>query len=81
MADKEYLVARAREADQLLNGNVFGQVLAESREQIIRDWENAEDPIEREQCWAALRGLREVQRQLRRVISQGEHASRQPDER
>ena len=54
---------------------------AGARSAFVAEWEAAEDPARREMCWAKVAGLSEVQRQLRGAISQGEHASRQPDER
>jgi hypothetical protein len=77
---KGYLQARAVEADRLLNGPVFADAMAAAREQFIEEWEEEEAPDLREVCWAKVVGLKEVQRQLRRIIAKGEYASRQPDE-
>jgi hypothetical protein len=75
------LVRRAEEARSLLHGEVMAEAFANARSAFIAEWEEAEDRDRREMCWAKVAGLHEVQRQLRGAISQGEHASRQPDER
>jgi hypothetical protein len=79
--DKARLVARAREADRLLNGDVFAEVMAAARSSFMEEWVTAEKLEHREMCHAKITGLEEVQRQLRRIIGEGEHASRTPDER
>ncbi len=78
---KHELMNRGEEAGRLLQDPVFVSAFDEIRERFIREWEKADSVPDREMCWAKVTGLGEVRRQLRRVISQGEHASRQPDER
>lgn len=74
-------IARAGEAQHLLRGPIFAAAYDHARLLFIREWEDSETVQQRELCWAKVQGLSEVQRQLRRIIGQGEHASRQPDER
>lgn len=78
---KEYLVNRGREASKLLNGRLFPEIMDEARQAFIEEWAAAEDTQRREMCWAKVAGLDEIERQLRRVVNEGEYASRQPDER
>ncbi len=75
------IIARAQEANNLLNGPIFSTAFDHARSLFIREWDDAETVQIREVCWAKVQGLKEVQRQLRRIISKGKHASRQPDER
>ena len=70
------LIAEAQEAERLLNGPVFTKAYAATREHFIREWQEAKDVASRELAHAKVAGLAEVQRQLRRTISAGEHASR-----
>ncbi len=74
---KPELMTRGEEAHRLLQDPIFDEI----REQFIKEWEQSDSTPDREMCWAKVVGLGEVQRQLRRVISQGEQASRLPDER
>jgi hypothetical protein len=69
-------IARAEEASRLLHGPVFADAYARARQLFIQEWEEADSTQRRELCWAKVAGLTEVQRQLRRIISAGEHASR-----
>ena len=75
------LIAQGEEASRLLDGEVMGKAFEGTRAEFIRCWEMAESTAAREKFHARVVGLSEVQRHLRRMISQGEHASRQPDER
>ena len=74
-----HLIARAEEANRLLNGPIMQEAFAEAEALFIREWKEAETPARREICWAKVAGLDEVRRHLRRVKSQGEHASLSPD--
>jgi len=78
---KGAITAEAEEALRLLNGPVFGRAYDEARRLFIDEWIGAETVQHRELCWSKVAGLDEVQRQLRRIIGQGEHASRSPDAR
>ena len=78
---KEYLVSRGREANKLLNGKLFPEIMAEARVAFQEEWEAAQDLAHREMCWAKVAGLGEMERQLRRILNEGEYASREPDER
>lgn len=75
------LIARAEEASRLLNGAVCAEVFEAVYRIFVAEWEGTEDQQKQLKCWAKVAGLREVQRQLRRIVAQGEHASHQPDER
>lgn len=66
---------RGREADRLLNGEVFSDVLEACHARFVKEWITAETAIHREMCHAKVIGLVEIQRQLRRIIGEGEHAS------
>jgi len=70
------LIAEAQEAERLLNGPVFTKAFTATQEEFLREWLAAEDIAGRELAYAKVLGLKEVQRQLRRTISAGEHASR-----
>jgi len=67
----------ARQAALLDRNDAFQEALAATRALFIRTWEQAETTVEREMCWAKVVGLDEVQRQLRRIMQQGEVAARQ----
>lgn len=71
------IVQRAEEANRLLNGEVCAEVFDACRELFRREWEDSdpEDAARRELCWAKVQGLNEVQRQLRRMVRQGEVAA------
>ena len=75
------LIARAEEANQLLNGAVGKDIFEGAYQTFIKDWEATEDQQAQLRCWAKVAGLRTIQRQLRQIIRDGEHASHQPDER
>lgn len=74
------LIARAEEASRLLHGPVFTDAYAATRELFITEWLEATTVQSRELCWAKVAGLAEVQRQLRRIVGDGEHASSMPEE-
>lgn len=69
--------ARAEEALRLLEGPVFSAAMEGARATFIREWEAAETVDERERAWASVHALREVQRQLRRIVSRGTVAGAQ----
>jgi hypothetical protein len=71
-------MARAEEAHRLLHGDVMQEAFAKARSVFMTEWEAAEDTQRREMCWAKVAGLNEVQRQLRRVLGEGEYASHRP---
>lgn len=71
----EHQVARGREAFELLNGPVFAEALSAVESLFIEEWKNSDHPTAREMAWAKVAGLIEVKRQLRRIVSQGEHAA------
>lgn len=76
-------IARGEEAMRLLSGPVFAEAFDAAIDLFVEEWRKSkpEETSKRELAWAKLQGLDEVRRQLRRIISQGEYASRQPDER
>ena len=76
---KGHLVARAEEANRLLNGPIMKEAFAEAEAVFMEEWKQADTVARREMCWAKVAGLEEVRRHLRRVKSQGEHASLSPD--
>lgn len=75
------LIARAEEASRLLDGAVGKGVFQSAYDSFVVEWEATEDPQKQLRCWAKVAGLREIQRQLHRIVADGEHASHQPDER
>lgn len=79
MVDRHQLIAEAEEASRLLNGPVFRDAFANAEARFIAAWRTCLEPEEREMYWAKVVGLDEVRRQLRRIVSQGEHASLSPD--
>jgi hypothetical protein len=74
-----YLVARAEEANRLLNGDVCKEAFDMAEAAFVKEWRAADTTARREICWAKIAGLDEVRHQLRRVISQGEHVSLSSD--
>lgn len=79
MVDRHQLIAEGEEASRLLNGPVFRAAFVEAEARFISAWRTCEDTVERDMYWAKVAGLDEVRRQLRRIVSQGEHASLSPD--
>ena len=75
-----HLVARAEEANRLLNGPIMKEAFAEAEALFVKSWKESKTPEAREMCWAKVAGLDEVRRHLRRVKSQGEYASLNTDE-
>ena len=73
------LLARGAEADRLLAGPIFKEAFDEARAKFIDEWERAESTDRREYAHAKVTALTEVQRQLRRIVSQGEYASLSAD--
>lgn len=79
MVDRHQLIAEAEEASRLLHGPVFRAAFAEAEARFMAAWRSCNETDEREMYWAKVAGLDEVKRQLRRIVSQGEHASLSPD--
>lgn len=74
--EQRALVARAEEANRLLHGPVFEDAYAATRKLFVDEWLEADTIEQRELAHAKVAGLVEVQRQLRRILSAGEYASR-----
>ena len=75
------LIARAEEANTLLNGPVFSDALLAAEATFLKEWRVADSVERRELCWAKVAGLVQVRRQLSLSIGHGEIASHQPEER
>lgn len=71
MDNPDYLRARAEEALRILEGPVFADAMAATKEAFIREWTEADTVAAREAAHAKVCGLVEVQRQLRRIVSRG----------
>ena len=66
---------RGREASRLLDSEIMDEVWAAARLAFMEEWTKAETAVHREMCHAKVMGLEEVQRQLRRMVNEGEHTS------
>ena len=72
-------VARGAEASRLLAGPIFKEAFESAHALFVAEWEQAESTARREYVHAKVTALVEVQRQLRRIVSQGEYASLSAD--
>lgn len=74
-------VAEGAEAKRLLNGPVMEKAFQMAESNFIESWKDSKEPEMRDLYWAQVQALQEVRRMLRRIISDGEYASRHPDAR
>jgi hypothetical protein len=68
-------MARAEEAQRLLDGPIFREAWAEAEAKVIRAWEQAESTAVRESCWSQLQGIKLMRKELTRIIKRGEYAA------
>jgi hypothetical protein len=68
------LIERARIARRLLDEPVLAEAMDEAERTFVVQWLEATKPELREAAWAKVHALTEVQRVLRAIIADGEHA-------
>jgi len=69
----EEVIKRAEAIGRVLAEPLFVEVVEETRQAIIREWEGSLNVNQRETAHATLKGLAKLMEKLKAVVSSGEH--------
>jgi hypothetical protein len=68
-------VERGREAAGILGSETWKEAFRMAREEYHTRWIGTNDREEQYQAWAQTRALEDIERQLRKLVSQGQHSA------
>lgn len=68
-------IAKGEIARRLLEDPVMEEAYDRAEQMFYKEWRSAEDITRREMSWAKVQALDEVRKQLRTILSQGQHAA------
>lgn len=69
----EEMVRKARRLRAIMDDSDFLALFTELKGDIVREWESAKTPTERELCHARLSGVNALQQKLKAVVMNGEY--------